>query len=89
MLDWAMLYTMMGRIETVMTSTTIMMAGFTFIKVVSTVFIMTFRQTSEDITRSPIANITNSIIENILTLGTNIRDTQGTPQEKRNGGNKT
>jgi len=89
MLDWAMLYTMMGRIETVMTSTTTMMAGFTFIKVVSTVFIMTFRQTSEDITRSPIANITNSIIENILTLGTNIRDTQGTPQEKRNGGNKT
>ncbi len=89
MLDWAMLYTMMGRIETVMTSTTTMMAGFTFIKVVSTVFIMTFRQTSEDITRSPTANITNSIIENILTLGTNIRDTQGTPQEKRNGGNKT
>jgi len=89
MLDWAMLYTMMGRIETVMTSTTTMMAGFTFIKVVSTVFIMTFRQTSEDIMRSPIANITNSIIENILTLGTNIRDTQGTPQEKRNGGNKT
>ncbi|OGQ00153.1 MAG: hypothetical protein A2026_16350 [Deltaproteobacteria bacterium RBG_19FT_COMBO_46_12] len=89
MLDWAMLYTMMGRIETAMTSTTTMMAGFTFIKVVSTVFIMTFRQTSEDITRSPIANITNSIIENILTLGTNIQDTQGTPQEKRNGGNKT
>jgi len=89
MLDWAMVYTMMGRIETALTCTITMMAGFTFIKVVSTVFIITFRKTCEDITRSAIANITNSIIGNILTRGTNIRDTQGTPQERKNGGNET
>jgi hypothetical protein len=62
-----------------------MMAGFTFIKAVSTVFIITFRKTSEDITRSAIANITNSIIAIILIRGTNIRGTQGTPQEGKNG----
>jgi hypothetical protein len=66
-----------------------MMAGFTFIKVVSTVFIITFRKTSEDITRSDIANITNSIIAIILSRGTNIRDIPGTPQERKNGGNET
>jgi hypothetical protein len=89
MLDWAMVYTMMGRIETAVTCTTTMMAGFTFIKVVSTVFIITFRKTSEDITRSDIANITNSIIAIILSRGTNIRDTPGTPQDRKNGGNET
>jgi predicted ThiF/HesA family dinucleotide-utilizing enzyme len=66
-----------------------MMAGFTFIKAVSTVFIITFRKTSEDITRSAIANITNSIIAIILSRGTNIPDTQGIPQERKNGGTET
>jgi hypothetical protein len=66
-----------------------MMVGFTFFKAVITVLIITFRKTCEDLTRSAIANITNSFIVNILSRGTNIRDTPGTPQEKKNGGNET
>jgi hypothetical protein len=62
-----------------------MMAGFTFTKVVSSVFIIMFRKSSEDITRSVIANTTNSIIEIILSRGINIRDIPGTPQESKNG----
>jgi hypothetical protein len=76
---------MMGLIETAVTCTTIMMAGFTFTKVVSSVFIIMFRKSSEDITRSVIANTTNSIIEITLSRGTNIRDIPGTPQERKNG----
>jgi len=60
MLDGAMAYTMTGRIETAMSCTTTLMADFTFIKAVSTVFIITFRKTSKDITRSDIASITNN-----------------------------
>jgi hypothetical protein len=65
------------------------MAGFTFIKAVITVFIITFPKTGEDITRSAIANIMNSIIAIILIRGTNIRDTPATLQERKNGGNET
>jgi hypothetical protein len=66
-----------------------MMVGFTFIKAVITVLIITFRKTCEGITRSAIANITNSIIAIILSRGTNIRDTPGAPQERKNGGIET
>ena len=65
------------------------MAGFTFMVAVDTVFIITLRKTSGDITTSATANITNSIIAIILTRGTNIRDTPGTPQDRKNGGNET
>lgn len=89
MLDWAMLYTMTGHIETTTSCCTAMMAGFTFIKVVITVLIMTFRKMREDITRSVIANIMNSIIAIILRRETNIRDTPDNPREGKNGGNET
>jgi hypothetical protein len=65
------------------------MAGFTFMKAVRTVFIITLRRISEDITTSATANITNSIIVNILNRRTNIRDTPGTPQGRKNGGIET
>ncbi len=83
-----MVNTMTGRIETAQNSTTTMMAGFTFIKAVITVFIITYRKTSKDITRSNIANITNRIIAITLIHGTDIRDTPDTLQEGKNGGNE-
>jgi hypothetical protein len=66
-----------------------MMAGFTFMRAVRTVFIITLHKTSDDITTSATANITNSIIVNILTRRTNIRDTPGTPQDRKIGGIET
>jgi hypothetical protein len=89
MFEWTMVYTMTGRIDSAGGYTTTMMAGFTFMRVVRTVFIITLRKTSEDITTSAIANITNSTIVNILTRRTNIRDTPATPQDRKNGGIKT
>ncbi len=71
------------------TCCTTMTAGFTIIKGVITVLIITFRKTGEDITRSAIANITNSIIAIILSPGTNIRDTPDNPQKRKNGRNET
>jgi hypothetical protein len=89
MLDGAMAYTMTGRIETAMSCTTTLMADFTFIKAVSTVFIITFRKTSKDITRSDIASITNNIIAIMLSRQTNIRDIPDIPRERKDGGNET
>jgi len=65
------------------------MEGFMFMMAVRTVFIITLHKTSEDITTSATANIMKSIIANILNRQTNIRDTQGTPQDRKNGGIET
>ncbi len=65
------------------------MAGSTSMMAVRSVFIITFRKTSEDITRSTIEKITNSIIAIIVTGRTNIRDTPGNPRERKTGGNET
>ena len=89
LLDWVTVNIMMGRIEMALSCSTIMMARFTIIKAPSIGFIITFRKHSKDITRNAIANIMNSIIVIIIIRGTNIRDTQGTPQEWKNGRNKT
>ena len=84
-----MVYTMTGRIDSAGACTTTIMAGFTFMRAVRTVFIITLPKTSEDITTGATANITNSTIVNILSRGTNIPDTPGTPQDRKNGGIET
>jgi len=65
------------------------MTNFTVMIAVRTVLIITLRKRSEDITTSAIANITNSIIEIILTDGTNIPGIPGNPQDRKIGGNET
>ena len=45
------------------------------------------QDTSEDITRSATAIITNSIIAIVLTRGANIRDTPGNPEDRKIGWN--
>jgi hypothetical protein len=54
--------------------------------VVYSVFLITFRKTSGDITRSATAKIANSIIAIILSGKANIRNTPGHhPQDRENG----
>jgi hypothetical protein len=65
------------------------MAGFTIMMAARTVFTITLRKISEDITTSATANITNSIIAIILTNGTNIRGIPSNPQDRKKGGNET
>jgi hypothetical protein len=89
MLEWTMVNTMTGRIDSAGERTTTIMGGFTFMRAVRTVFIITLHKTSEDSTTSATANITNSIIANILSRRTNIPDTPGTTQDRKNGGIET
>jgi hypothetical protein len=56
---------------------------------VRSVFIITFRKPSEDITRSATAKIANSIIAIILSGEINIRITPGHPRDRKIGGNET
>jgi hypothetical protein len=74
-------------IESAEALTTTIMAGSTSMMAVHSVFIITFRKTSEDITRSATAQIATSIIAIIITGRTNIRDTPGNPRERKIGGN--
>ena len=85
MLVRAMVFTMTDRIEMVLNYTTTMMARFTIIREVGTVFIITFRKTSEHIMRNAIAYTMKCIIENILSPGTDIRATLAYLQERKSG----
>jgi hypothetical protein len=80
---------MMDRTESAGALTTTIMAGFTSMIAVRSVFIKTFRKPSEVITKSATAKIANSIIAIIITGGTNIQDTPGHPRERKIGGNET
>ena len=80
---------MTARIEAALSCTTTMMVGFTFIKAVISVFIITFRKTCEEITRSSTEKIANSMIAIILTGGANIGNTLGHPRDRKLGGNET
>jgi hypothetical protein len=89
MLEGAVVYIMTGRIDSAVGCITTMMAGFTFIRAVRSVFIITLRKTCEEITKSTTAKIANSIIAIIINGGTNIRDTPGHHRERKIGGNET
>ena len=81
-------YTMTDLIESAEARTTTITAGFTIMMEARTVLVITLRKTSEDITTSATANITNSIIAIILTNGTNIPGIPGNPQDRKIGGNE-
>jgi len=80
---------MMDLIVSAGARTTIIVAGFTFIVGPRTVLVITLRKRSEDITTSATANITNSIIANILTNGTNVEGIPSNPQGMKIEGNET
>lgn len=82
-------YTMMDLTVSAGERTTIIVVGFTFIVEAPTVLVIMPRQRSEDIMTSATANITNSIIANILTNGTNIGGIPNNPQDMKRGGNET
>jgi len=70
-------------------STTTIMGGSTIIVEGRTVLVITLPERSEDITTTGTANITKTIIANILTNGTNIGDIPGNPQDMKIGGIET
>jgi hypothetical protein len=87
--EWTTVHTMMDRIESAGTCTTIIMAGFTIMMAVCSVFIITFHKTSEDITKSSTAKIANITVTIIIAGATNIWNTPGHPQDRKIGGNET
>jgi predicted ThiF/HesA family dinucleotide-utilizing enzyme len=80
---------MMGRIESAGALTTTIMVGFTSMMAVRSVFIMKFREPSENITRSTTAKIANIIIAIIIAGGSNIRTTPGQTRDRKIRGNET
>jgi hypothetical protein len=79
---------MMDLIESAEVLTTTIVVGFTFIEEARTILVITLRKRGGDITTSATTNITNSIIANILTNGTNIGGIPNNPQDMKIEGNE-
>jgi hypothetical protein len=76
-------------IESAGANTTTIMAGFTSMMAMRTIFIITSRKTSEYITKSAAEKITNIISGIIIAGGPNILSTPRHPAEMRIGRNET